>query len=226
MRLLRKALVEGSFLLDLNESDITSIFHRVLDFVIARGVLPAERRDEVESALLQREQESSTAIGHALAVPHTYLDAFSEAAIVFVRLSHAINLGAPDGIPTRYLFVLLGPTAAMSQHLDALAGIARLMSDDEFRYDAGRAGTQLDLLAALDQFQIRTAPAPEQEVPEPVESAETKKLFSGWVADIRRRLPYYRSDFIDGLNLKSVASTLFLFFACLAPAITFGGIMA
>ncbi|MCP4172411.1 MAG: HCO3- transporter, partial [Fuerstiella sp.] len=40
------------------------------------------------------------------------------------------------------------------------------------------------------------------------------------------RLPHYASDFRDGFHSKSVASTLFLFFACLAPAVTFGGIMA
>ena len=51
-------------------------------------------------------------IGNAVAVPHTYLNAFSEPVIIFVRLSHPINLGAPDGVPTRFIFVLLGPTGA------------------------------------------------------------------------------------------------------------------
>ena len=36
----------------------------------------------------------------------------------------------------------------------------------------------------------------------------------------------YASDFRDGLNLKSVSSILFLYFACIAPAITFGAIYA
>ena len=41
-----------------------------------------------------------------------------------------------------------------------------------------------------------------------------------------RRWPHYLSDFRDGLHAKCVGSTLFLFFACLAPAVTFGGVMA
>ena len=45
------------------------------------------------------------------------------------------------------------------------------------------------------------------------------------MADIRRRLPHYASDLRDGVHTKCLASTLFLFFACLAPAVTFGGIM-
>jgi len=43
--------------------------------------------------------------------------------------------------------------------------------------------------------------------------------------DFKRRLPLYKSDITDGLNAQSLATTLFLFFACLAPAIGFGGIL-
>eukprot|EP00978_Attheya_sp_CCMP212_P013384 scaffold33692_cov59-Attheya_sp.AAC.5 len=43
--------------------------------------------------------------------------------------------------------------------------------------------------------------------------------------DFRRRLPHYKSDITDGMNAQSLATTLFLFFACLAPAIGFGGIL-
>lgn len=44
--------------------------------------------------------------------------------------------------------------------------------------------------------------------------------------DIRRRLAAYGADWRDGLHPKVVASSAFLFFACLAPAIAFGGLMA
>lgn len=37
--------------------------------------------------------------------------------------------------------------------------------------------------------------------------------------------PHYLSDFRDGANLKGLATTFFLFFACLAPAVAFGGLM-
>jgi len=52
----------------------------------------------------------------------------------------------------------------------------------------------------------------------------TGRPFGGILADIRRRLPFYASDFREGLNSKVVASIAFLFFACLANAIAFGGL--
>jgi len=56
----------------------------------------------------------------------------------------------------------------------------------------------------------------------------TGRPFGGITLDIRRRGPYYVSDWTDAFltkNLgKAFASVLFLFFACISPAITFGNL--
>jgi len=43
--------------------------------------------------------------------------------------------------------------------------------------------------------------------------------------DLRQRLPFYGSDWADGLNLKTVAACCFMFFSCLAPAVAFGSLL-
>lgn len=226
MKLLREALLEGYFVLDVDARDIESTLQQTLNQIVARGLLPAEHRAAVLTALLARERQLSTAIGNAVAVPHAYLDVLTEPLIVFVRLARPINLGAPDGVPTRFLFVLLGPLGATAIHLDSLASVARLMSDDEFRYDARIARTEQQLLTALDRFAARTGPAEPDALVDAGEAlVYTGRLFGGVLEDIRRRSALYASDFRDGLSRKCVSSTLFLFFACLAPAVTFGGIM-
>jgi mannitol/fructose-specific phosphotransferase system IIA component (Ntr-type) len=227
MRLLKKALVDGSFLLDIRAQDLESIFHQTLHHVVARGLLPAENRDEVEQALLQRERQASTALGLGFAVPHIYNDVLAEQVIVLVRLARPLNLGAPDGIPTRFLFVLLGPTGFAEEHLDTLMHIVRLMSDDEFRFDAGQAQNRQQLLDAFERFAQRNPPVSK---PAPAVKTDgldyTGRFAGGLLQDIRRRWPHYISDFRDGLHSKCIGSILFLFFACLAPAVTFGGFMS
>jgi len=47
----------------------------------------------------------------------------------------------------------------------------------------------------------------------------------GLSSDFKRKWPHFKSDFTQGFNIKSLASTFFLFFACLAPAIAFGGLL-
>lgn len=49
--------------------------------------------------------------------------------------------------------------------------------------------------------------------------------FGGLINDVRRRLPHYWSDISDGLHFHCLASFFFVFLACVAPAITFGGIL-
>ena len=50
-------------------------------------------------------------------------------------------------------------------------------------------------------------------------------LAAGVRRDFSSRLPFYKSDLVDGLNAQCLATVLFLFFACLAPAVGFGGIL-
>ena len=54
--------------------------------------------------------------------------------------------------------------------------------------------------------------------------AFTGRLAGGLRDDLARRLPFYVDDFVQGIHPKVLASTLFLFFACLANAIAFGGL--
>ncbi|XP_045584417.1 LOW QUALITY PROTEIN: anion exchange protein 2 [Procambarus clarkii] len=49
------------------------------------------------------------------------------------------------------------------------------------------------------------------------------KPFYGLYLDIRDRYPKYPSDIIDGFSGQVAAATIFIFFAALSPAITFGG---
>lgn len=52
------------------------------------------------------------------------------------------------------------------------------------------------------------------------------RLFGGLIQDIKRKAPFYVSDFKDALHVQTLASFLFLYFACLTPIITFGGLLA
>lgn len=225
MKRLKDALNQGHVILDLDTSDIITAIQKTIRRMVDDGYLPKQVEAQLVSALLQREQETPTVIGHATAIPHAYLDSLTEPFIVFVRLARPVNLDTPDGIPTRYLFVLLGPPGAAGEHLDTLAGIARLMANDEFRYDLGRAKSQDDLLEALQRFEDHSVISVATVTEAGVGLEYSGRLFGGIIEDVRRRSVCYVSDFCDGLASKSISSTLFLLFACLAPAVTFGGIM-
>lgn len=210
--------------LDVPAKSLGDAVRHMLERLVARKEIDAGRLDEIERALHRRQGLSTTAIGHSLAVPHAYLDGVDHPIIAIGRLENGINAGAPDGSPTRFVFLLIGPISATAEHLDSLANIARLMSDDEFRFLAISANNTAELKAAIEsRMSGESAAAHYDAVGEGLKY--TGRLCGGIVEDIKRRAKYYASDFRDGLNTKTIASTVFLYFACLAPAIIFGGFM-
>ncbi|XP_035714633.1 band 3 anion transport protein isoform X1 [Folsomia candida] len=54
----------------------------------------------------------------------------------------------------------------------------------------------------------------------------TSRLFGGMMNDARRRYKRYWSDLKDGLNFQTLASVVFIYFACLSGAIAIGGILS
>lgn len=202
------------------------IFRAAVTFLVQTGRLPEHQKDMVISGLLNREQAVPTVIGHACAVPHFYSDAIAKPAMVFIRLKHGANLGAPDGIATRYVFLLIGSTEQTSHHLDTLSSIARLMSDNVVHFEMMYAKGQQDIVDAMERHvnrNVLAAPPKPREISEGLRTEP--RLFAGLKADLHRRLPHYLDDFRDGFRIKTVASIVFMFFACLAPAVTFGGLM-
>ncbi|XP_040473154.1 band 3 anion transport protein isoform X5 [Falco naumanni] len=68
------------------------------------------------------------------------------------------------------------------------------------------------------------AEAPPAEDDDPLR--RTGKPFGGLVRDICRRYPKYLSDIKDAFSPQCLAAIIFIYFAALSPAITFGGLLS
>ncbi|MFT5323184.1 MAG: mannitol/fructose-specific phosphotransferase system IIA component (Ntr-type), partial [Planctomycetaceae bacterium] len=220
------AIREGLVLLDPEAADLDEVLSQVVTYCCSEEIVPIDLQAELLKALLDRESLASTAIGGGVAIPHAYLEGIRRPVIAFVRFKKPLTVDAPDEEGVRYAFVLIGPTGQVDVHLRTLAGIARAMSDSEVQHDLDRARTGDDVADALDRFATRRAQHVRDLSPDVTPGLTyTGRFCGGIVADVRRRLPHYVADFRDGLHLKSVTAALFLYFACLAPAVTFGGLM-
>nr|XP_024102847.2 anion exchange protein 4 isoform X4 [Pongo abelii] len=61
------------------------------------------------------------------------------------------------------------------------------------------------------------APSPELQ--------RTGRLFGGLIQDVRRKVPWYPSDFLDALHLQCFSAVLYIYLATVTNAITFGGLL-
>ncbi|XP_069941371.1 sodium-driven chloride bicarbonate exchanger isoform X4 [Cherax quadricarinatus] len=186
-------------------------------------------------------------------------------ATAFVRLSQSANLGdlTEVPVPTRFLYIILGPTGGLPRYHEIGRAMATLLSDEVFHDVAYKAKNRSHLLAAVDEFLDAVTvlppgewdPAIRIEPPAAIPSQEPRKnkkpeaaevideeeeeqkmreeagltrsgrLFGGFINDIKRKAPWFLSDFKDGFSIQSIASIIFIYFACLTPIITFGGLL-
>jgi PTS system nitrogen regulatory IIA component len=90
-------------------------------------------RAAVYASLFARERLGSTGLGSGIAVPHGRVKGLKTSVAAFIRLAKPIPFDAPDRQPVDQLLILLTPEASTQQHLDILAEVARLFSNDALR---------------------------------------------------------------------------------------------
>ncbi|XP_058603751.1 sodium bicarbonate cotransporter 3 isoform X7 [Onychostoma macrolepis] len=114
------------------------------------------------------------------------VDFLERPIIAFIRLSPAVLLtGLTEvPVPTRFLFLLLGPFGKGGQYHEIGRSIATLMTDEIFHDVAYKAKDRIDLLSGIDEFldQVTVLPPGEWdptiriEPPKSVPSQEKRKM--------------------------------------------------
>lgn len=51
------------------------------------------------------------------------------------------------------------------------------------------------------------------------------RFCGGLVLDVKRKLPFFASDFCDALHIQSLSTILFIYLGTVTNAITFGGLL-
>ncbi|HVX60485.1 MAG TPA: cation:proton antiporter [Pirellulales bacterium] len=105
--------------------------------------------DATIAAVLERESEMGTGLGHGIAVPHARIDGLKGAVVAVGLAPHGIAFDGIDLQPTRVVFLILTPLADTELQLQILAAIARLSREPRLLEEIERATTPTALLAAL-----------------------------------------------------------------------------
>jgi PTS system nitrogen regulatory IIA component len=93
---------------------------------------PSLPTGEVFNRLIAREKLGSTALGEGIAIPHCRVETCVAPVGCLVTLADPVDFNAPDDRPVDLLFALLVPEGSDQQHLDTLAGLARLFQQEAF----------------------------------------------------------------------------------------------
>ncbi len=210
-------------LLDVPARDLRDCMRVAARELRATETLTDEQMAEVDRVLHHHEARSSDTLDHGVAVVHDRMRSSCPPVQLLIRLATPLDLGDDDEAHlARFVWILLSE-AETHPHVAVAAEFAHLMGDAAFRADAVAATTveaiEAVYLEGRDEELHFQAHIPD-------ELKRTGSLFGALRADIARKRPHYGADLRDGLRTKSVASILFLFFACLAPSVAFGGLLS
>ncbi len=84
---------------------------------------------DIFDSLIARERLGSTGLGHGVAIPHGRVKDSDKTVGAFLRLPEGIDFGAIDQQPVDLLFALLVPEHSTEEHLQLLAKLAAMFSD-------------------------------------------------------------------------------------------------
>lgn len=130
MKLLSRILPLRNIVLDLPVTSKKRAFEQAsLLFENNDGI----ERAAVYESLFARERLGSTGLGSGIAIPHGRVKGIKGPAAAFFRLANPIAFDAPDREPVSQLLFLIAPEADTQQHLDILAEVAQLLSDEALR---------------------------------------------------------------------------------------------
>ncbi len=99
--------------------------------------------------LSDREEQSSSAIGGGIAIPHVLSNTVTRRALGFARSNVGVAFNAPDGEPVSFFFLLLAPESSVTDHLRVLSRLARFLHDPTFRSALASAATAAEVREAL-----------------------------------------------------------------------------
>lgn len=130
---------------------------RLLEFIAEHAAedlsLPTKT---IYNKLLERERLGSTGLGKGIAVPHARLEKIQDPHVCFVKLKQAINYDAIDQQKVDLIFVLFIPQESTDEHLQILASLAKIFSQQPVTEKIRISRTEDDIIQTINQAEIDT----------------------------------------------------------------------
>lgn len=113
--------------------------------------------DELKQAVWQREQTRTTGIGHGIAIPHGKAAGCSELRMAVGVTPTPIEFEAIDRKPVSVILLLTSPIDETGPHIQALARISRMLTDDGLRAQVREAPDAETLYQLIADHEAQTA---------------------------------------------------------------------
>ena len=135
--------------LDLRPKNKWEAVETLVDALVDEKQVPASQHRMVLETAMARERETSTAIGHEIAVPHARIPNLPGVIGCLGICPEGIDFEGPYAEPVRFVFLLLTPQQNYRSYIPVLAKIAALMRSDDTRQEFMRCQTPTEVTALI-----------------------------------------------------------------------------
>lgn len=146
---LKKILNKNVAELELQGGSKQEIIENLLDILVKAGKV--KDRAVALKALLEREAKMSTGIQQGIAIPHCKTDSVDELLACVGIVKNGVDFEALDGIPSKIFIMTLSPLTRTGPHVQFLAEISRVLTNEEMRVKLINAGTKEELISLIVQ---------------------------------------------------------------------------
>ncbi len=109
--------------------------------------------DDIFDSLLSRERLGATGVGYGIAIPHGRIQSCQQITGAFIQLDNGIDFNTVDSQPVDILFALIVPEESTDEHLQVLALLASMFSDDKFREKLRQSQNEEEIYQLLTTWQ-------------------------------------------------------------------------
>ncbi len=153
---LTKYLAPGAILRDVEVSGKWKLLDMLSEAIMSSPIVAKEQLsvDEIKTAIINREKQSSTGIGNGFAFPHARLPEFRGIAVALAILKSPLDYNSFDGKPVNVACMVLVPEKTPTLALKAMSQIVKLFSDENERRKLDSAATPEEVYEFLSESDL------------------------------------------------------------------------
>lgn len=146
---IKELLNPSSICLNGNASNKTDAIEKMVALMAKSGKIADV--EVYKKGVFAREEESTTAVGEGVAIPHCKSDSVKEPGLAAMTLQNGVDYDSPDGEPVKVIFLIAAPNTKDNVHVDVLSKLSVLLLDENFTASLLKAKTVEEFIDVVDK---------------------------------------------------------------------------
>lgn len=137
--------------MNLNTDNKITTIEKLVEMLAKEGIL--NDKNKFKEDILKREELTTTAVGHGVAIPHAKSSSVNEAKVAVGILPDGIKYDAPDNKEVNLIFMIAVNEGDNDVHLKALSNLSKMLINADFRQQLLNADNSKKVINTVKQFE-------------------------------------------------------------------------